>query len=387
MKVCILAPENSPSWGGVGAYVYNLAKNLPTDYEIHIITINRNVFDSYDKILQDDRYHFHNILDVSKNDTFFYNFKFQLALLKKLKHIHKKFNFDVIHSHSGHLPHLFSQFQTVAPLVVTVHSTVKGMNANLKHIQSKKSPTEFYMNTFSRFIQIGELLNFKKADKLLPISNYTLSEIINLYRINIQKKSHVLLNATDTDLFKPRETHTCDDNTITFIGRFYAIKGFDIFFKALLNLSKKGYKIKPHLVGRNNNKLFKSQIKSIFPNHVLQELTAYHEMPSIYNNSNIVVVPSRYENCPGVVLEAMSSGKIVVASDVGSISEIIQHGKNGLLFEKENISDLENKIKSILEKTYDLDKMRKNARETIIRNFQWNDRAKKISQIYENLIK
>ena len=73
MKICILAPENSPSWGGVGCYVYNLAKNLPKDFDIHIITINRDVHDSYDKLLNFENIHIYKLIDVSKNNSFFYN--------------------------------------------------------------------------------------------------------------------------------------------------------------------------------------------------------------------------------------------------------------------------------------------------------------------------
>lgn len=58
----------------------------------------------------------------------------------------------------------------------------------------------------------------------------------------------------------------------------------------------------------------------------------YLDMPDIYNNSDIIIVPSLYEACPGVVLEAMSCGKIVVASDIGGIPEIIRDGFNGILF-------------------------------------------------------
>jgi len=83
----------------------------------------------------------------------------------------------------------------------------------------------------------------------------------------------------------------------------------------------------------------------------------------------------------------MSSGKIVIASDAGGIPEIIQNEKNGLLFEKGNAIDLEQKIISVLEKTYDTTSIRKNARNTMIIDYQWKERTKQISQIYRNMIK
>jgi len=387
MKICILAPENSPSWGGVGAYVYNLVKNLPNDFDKHIITINRDVSDSYGTLLKDENCYIHNILNVNKNDSFFYNFKFQLAVLKKLRGLHNKFNFDIIHSHSGHLPHLFSQFQRIAPSVVTVHATVRGMNSNLKKSKSEKSNTENYMDFFSRYIEFGEKIGFKRSDKLLPVSKFTLDEIINLYNVNITDKSVVIPNATDIEMFKPGKSNGSEESVITFIGRFYAIKGFDTYMNALLNINKKGHKVNPYLVGRGNKKYVNNILKNNFSHYMLKDLTPYNLMPEVYNHSDIVIVPSLYENCPAVVLEAMSSGKIVIASKVGGIPEIIQNGENGLLFEKGNAVDLENKIISILEGTYDVNKIRINARNTIVKYYGWKERGKEITDLYRDIIK
>lgn len=56
---------------------------------------------------------------------------------------------------------------------------------------------------------------------------------------------------------------------------------------------------------------------------------------------DILVVPSRwYENTPVVVYEAFAAGIPVVATDLGGISEVVEHGKNGLLFPLEDTREL-----------------------------------------------
>ena len=37
MKICVLAPEFLPVWGGVGSYVVELVRHLPKSYDIHVL--------------------------------------------------------------------------------------------------------------------------------------------------------------------------------------------------------------------------------------------------------------------------------------------------------------------------------------------------------------
>ena len=195
-----------------------------------------------------------------------------------------------------------------------------------------------------------------------------------------------MYNATDTNVFKPKNNEQSKRPVITFIGRFYAIKGFDIYLRAILRIKDQGYRITPHLVGRGDKKRINNILSKNFLEYQLKDNTSYLEMHNIYDKSDIVIVPSLYDNLPGVVLEAMSSGKIVIASNVGGIPEEITHEKNGFLFENESVDDLTKKNKAVLDGTYDIKKIKENARKTVIENFQWKKKAKEIDQIYKKII-
>ena len=54
-----------------------------------------------------------------------------------------------------------------------------------------------------------------------------------------------------------------------------------------------------------------------------------------------------YENMPNVVLEAYAYGKPVIASNIGSLKEIIEHGKTGFLFEAKNSTQIANSIRTL----------------------------------------
>jgi glycosyltransferase involved in cell wall biosynthesis len=73
------------------------------------------------------------------------------------------------------------------------------------------------------------------------------------------------------------------------------------------------------------------------------------ELASVMQSCSFVVVPSEwYENCPYTVMEAMALGKPVVASRIGGLVELIQHGENGWLFEPRSASDLAEAIEYLM---------------------------------------
>lgn len=68
------------------------------------------------------------------------------------------------------------------------------------------------------------------------------------------------------------------------------------------------------------------------------------ELNKVYKKTNICVIPSLFDNSPNTVYEAMAYGKIVVASKVGGIPEIVGEGKNGYLFKPGDERDLCKKL-------------------------------------------
>jgi glycosyltransferase involved in cell wall biosynthesis len=68
------------------------------------------------------------------------------------------------------------------------------------------------------------------------------------------------------------------------------------------------------------------------------------DLKPFYNISDIIVLPSREDPFPYVMLEAGAMKKPLIGSRVGGIEEFIQDGANGLLFESGNTTELVEKI-------------------------------------------
>ena len=57
-----------------------------------------------------------------------------------------------------------------------------------------------------------------------------------------------------------------------------------------------------------------------------------NELLSFYHTADVVLIPSFYDGMPNVLLEAAASKNIVVASKVGGLQDVIEHEKDGFLF-------------------------------------------------------
>jgi SAM-dependent methyltransferase len=72
------------------------------------------------------------------------------------------------------------------------------------------------------------------------------------------------------------------------------------------------------------------------------------ELDAIRRKSKAIVIPSEwYENMPYVLLESLSSGVPVIAARIGGMTERIQGGKNGFLYEPGNARELAEKIRAV----------------------------------------
>ena len=67
-----------------------------------------------------------------------------------------------------------------------------------------------------------------------------------------------------------------------------------------------------------------------------------------YQEADIFCLPSFYEGTPNVICEAISVGLPVVCSNVCDNSIYVHDGKNGLLFDPQNPSDIAEKIKALI---------------------------------------
>jgi len=111
------------------------------------------------------------------------------------------------------------------------------------------------------------------------------------------------------------------------------------------------------------------------------------ENPQDYlKDADLFILPSLYEGLGVVLLEAMSIGVPVIASDIPAVDEVIEHEQNGLLFQAENSSQLTEDILSIIKDVDLQQKLIENARKTVEEKFTVQRMAKEYDALYSKLL-
>lgn len=187
--------------------------------------------------------------------------------------------------------------------------------------------------------------------------------IIPLDRIRI------LPDGVDSDFFSPRpkEARTDGVKVISLPGRtFDPIKGLDVLLKALLLLWKKRQDFRLVVTGS------KRQDIASLPFLASDSWLDDKDIPGMYSNSDIVVVPSIWGEPFGLTaLEAMSCEIPVIASKVGGLQETISDGVNGLLFEPGNHNELAERLDFLLDDDDLRIRMGRIGREFVVKNYSW----------------
>jgi glycosyltransferase involved in cell wall biosynthesis len=105
-------------------------------------------------------------------------------------------------------------------------------------------------------------------------------------------------------------------------------------------------------------------------------------LEDLFVNSLAVVHPSESEGLPIAVLEAMSYGKVVLASDIPENMELIKD--YGFSFQNKNVSDLTSKLKELLVRD-DLGEKGERAKKFVADNYNWKFVATEVKKVYSGL--
>jgi len=240
-------------------------------------------------------------------------------------------------------------------------------------------------------------ISFKRADKIIAVSQFTRDEIIRFYKINPDKIDYVYNSISDeflTDkiseerLIEIRKKYNLPEKFILYIGTLQPRKNIPQLIEAFGRIKDKLKDYKIVICGNkkasnydkkieNSIKINNLEIDIIFPGFIDE-----NDKKTVFGLAHVFAYPSLYEGFGIPVLEAMSQKVPVLVSDIPSLKEIA--GTGASYFDTASIDDFSQKLYDIC--------INNKLREELIRSgkerisfFSWKKSAEKMLAIYEKL--
>ncbi|MFC2057183.1 glycosyltransferase family 4 protein [Chloroflexota bacterium] len=371
IKVAMLgAYTPAPSVYGGSEHTRYLVKYLARrdDVELHIITLGHKNADF-------DRDGSGLYLHLVRKQFFFPSYIPHAvpALRRRVKRI----NPDIVHAQGASIP-----YGTTAALVQSKYPTV------LRHFGF----TPDVIKSENRLGVIKYLLIGKPNEKYVfsKVQNtmVTTSPFKNLISSVTNSKIYVVLAGTEFEEIKRIQPHQEEKPDIFSACRLHKVKGIDILIRAIPTVIKSIPDLKVCLAGSGPQEdELKSLVRELrVEGHVRFLGVIYgEEKYQYYKACKIVALPSRWEALGKTIVEAMASGKPVVASNVGGIPDVVDDGKTGLLFESENVEDLAVKMIKLLTDDELRERMGKAALEKA-KEYDWGKIAERTVAVYRKVI-
>jgi len=395
--LCMIAPEFMPFWGGTGAVTLNIIRSLPRSVEIHVITphravIGKNYMESKsDSEVLNDNVHIHHVSQA--RDTFFYNAHFQLSCLRAIPRLHKEYKIDLIHTHHAHMPDILLRLfkRLDIKTICSVHNLfpwmMKSINSSgLTFLELDRS--EKAIRLLFPFLKLCESFFLRNMDLLIAPSQHCKAELKKFLSMT-SARIDVVYNGVDTQVFVPNCIACGDEPTVLFAGRPVAQKGIFNLVKAMRIVIRYTPRARFIFAGGGD---FSPYIRIFEKMGISDEHSKYlghvdhSDMPKIYCQNKVFVLPSPHENCSMSIIEAMSCGKAVIASNVGGNPELIESGKDGILYNYGDSEELAEKIILLLEDSSLREELGRRAREKAVKRFSARRMGEEIIRIYERTV-
>ena len=248
------------------------------------------------------------------------------------------------------------------------HAFLKGCKKG-SHLASGMATIEAYAHRLLRIKQ--------RVQRFISPSDFLRGKCIDA-GFEPEKVRH-LPNFLPDQLFVPKLN---DEGYILFMGRLEPIKGI----YPLLEACKRAPNVRLVLAGRTEEPIL-SQLPALLPPNAAHVGMKHGEdLRNLLLNCRAVIVPSLwYENQPFSIIEAFGAGKPVIASDLGGMTELVEHQQRGLLAPPGDVDALSQCMRVLTEYPEEARRMGTAARQYAAEHHSPETHYKKLLEIYSEL--
>jgi glycosyltransferase involved in cell wall biosynthesis len=372
--------------GGLARHVHDLSVALAGNgVEVDVITSAENGAREFETMQGVDIYRVKPYHLVPR-DFISGILQLNIAMLEKvIELVRQGETYDLVHAHDWlvALAARAVKYGERLPLVATIHATEYGRNRGLH-------------NDEQRYISDVEWWLTYESWKVICCSRYMRHELQRVFQLPDDKIS-IIPNGVDPRQFRAGGNDPAvrnrfaapDEKIVFFVGRLVQEKGVHLLLdaaprvlaavpRARFVIAGKGPELE-HLRARARHLGIEQHVHFT---GFIDDVTRN----SIYHSSSLAVFPSLYEPFGIVALEAMAAGVPVVVSDTGGLSEIVQHGVDGLKCYTGNAASLADQMVSILSGSGLARKLAANAAAKIEAQFSWQEIARQTVKTYRDVL-
>ncbi len=181
--------------------------------------------------------------------------------------------------------------------------------------------------------------------------------------------------------------------TLLYMANYHPKKGLLTAVNVLDELVKEGYDVELVLAGaytfywsKSDMKYYLDQLDDKVSNRINVFGPAYgNDKEKLFRKSDIFIYPSQHDAFPLVLLEALSNGLPIIASNQGAIPSIVNHGECGAIITTDEVKDYSDYVKKLIADKRKREEMACKARECYEQNYSYEVFDKKFIEILQEI--
>ena len=291
------------------------------------------------------------------------------------------YKFDIIHGHGNISSAFFPLYRKKSRFVFTLHNRTPWM---LPYSSLKQT---FRKSAFN----LLDLRIIRHVNRVIALSENMRSEITGRFGID-PSRVVTIPNGVDSDIFFPFKPNSesikrkfgIDCRYALFVGRLVEEKAVHTILNAIAGTNV-------HLVIAGSGPLL-PVLQDLAKHHNIEKqvhfvgLLTRNELPILYSNASLFLLPSVAEGLPLTALEAMSSGLPVIASYTSGMDDVISDGYNGFKLDPNDVQTFRKKIIQILADSSLKESIGKHSRETVKTRYSWGSIAQQTLDLYREIL-
>ncbi len=349
-------------YGGISRYFFELIKHLPDEISFKLpILLSTNHYIANKEISRQ--------ILISKN----YHFPEQDKILKIINKLYSiqflKFSkYDIFHP--TYYSTYFLRHIGNKPFVITCYDLIQEKF-------SKKYPE---LDDNGKTILTRGIL-FKKASKIIAISESTKRDMVEIYKIPEQKIEVIYLASS---MSHQKRERLINENYLLFVGSRNLYKNFTLFLESIADLLLENPGLLLICAGGGGFNIEETAMidRRKLTNQVRQIAVHDEDIENLYTHAMMFIFPSLYEGFGIPVLESFSCGCPVLLSNTSSLPEV--GGDAALYFDPTNKDSIKETVSKALGSQELRSQMREKGYQQLTR-FSWEKTAAQTVRIYKSV--